>query len=186
MKSKIGDLIIQVISVMIGVFLGFAITNWSENQKETSKYNALLLNITSEIKANQVKIDQVIGYHKMLKDSTKYYLNTKEFTNFKPSFFKGVNTLSFNNSAYQTGIQTGLLNVMELEKVQAINDVYTKQRAYEEFANVLLSGLITMDFDQSEKSAQKIATFLSISMTDIVIKEEQLLQSIGHTLSIIE
>ena len=43
-----------------------------------------------------------------------------------------------------------------------------------------------MDFDESEKSAQKIATFLSISMTDIVIKEEQLLQSIDHTLSIIE
>lgn len=34
--------------------------------------------------------------------------------------------------------------------------------------------------------SRKIATYLSISMTDIVIKEEQLLQSIEKTLNLIQ
>ena len=186
MKNKTSDLIIQMISVTVGVFLGFAISNWSESRKESAKYDTLIENLTSEIKTNQAKIEQVIDYHRMVRDSTRYFLNRKEPAPWKPTFFKGVNTLSLVNSAYQTGIQTGLLNSMDLETYQAINEVYTKQRAYEEFANLLLSGLITMDFENNEASIRKIATFLSISMTDVVIKEEQLLESMGKSLELVE
>ena len=186
MKNKTSDLVIQIISVTIGVFLGFAISNWSENRKETKKYNSLIKNLASEIQSNKMKVDQVIDYHRTVRDSTLYILNHKEMNEFKPTFFKGVNTLSFDNSVYQTGIQTGLFNNLELEKSQAINELYTRQRAYEEFSNVLLSGLINLDFEQNEKSVRKIATFLSISMTDVVIKEEQLLESMEKTLELIK
>lgn len=182
MKNKTSDLLIQIFTVTLGVFLGFIVSNWSENRKEVRKYNALLNNISTEIKANQKKIEQVVDYHRMVRDSTRYYLRKNEFNTANPKFFRGVNTLTFVNSAYQTGIQTGLLNRMDLQKIQAINDVYTKQRAYEDFANLLLSGLITMDFED-EKAVRRIAAFLSISMTDIVIKEEQLLESIDNALS---
>ncbi|WP_114904720.1 hypothetical protein [Kordia sp. SMS9] len=186
MKSKTSDLLIQIISVTIGVFLGFAISNWSESRKESQKYNALIQNIASEIQSNQQKINNVLEYHKMVRDSTRYYLNQKENLQGKSTFFKGINTLSFSNSAYQTGIQTGLFNTMELEKIQAINDIYTKQRSYEDFSNIMLSGLISMDFDESDASARKIAMFLTISMSDIVIKEQQLLNSIQKALSLIK
>ncbi|MFD2565000.1 hypothetical protein [Aquimarina rubra] len=185
MKNKTSDLLIQIISVTIGVFLGFAISNWSENKKETKKFNSLIENLTSEIQSNMNKIEQVIDYHKTVRDSSRFYLSQKKLNNFKPTFFKGVNTLSFDNSVYQTAIQTGLFNKLKIEKSQAINNIYTKQRAYEEFSNLLLSGLITMDFEQNEKSYRRIATYLSISMTDIVIKETQLLENMEATLKLI-
>ena len=185
MKNKTADLVIQIISVTVGVFLGFMISNWSEGRREADKYNALIKNITAEIQDNQKKIEQVINYHRTVRDSTRFYLKQEDLKQFSPDFFKGVRTLTLVNSAYQTGIQTGLFNNMKLEKIQSINDIYTKQRAYEDFSNLLLSGLITMDFEESEKSTRKLFTFLSISMTDIVYKEEELLQSYDNSLTLI-
>jgi hypothetical protein len=182
MKNKIGALVIEVFSVMLGVFLGFAISDWSESQKEKAKFEALMTNMTSEIRANQQKIEQMIDYHRMLRDSTRYLLNQNEKKITKPTFFRGVNTLTFSDSGYQTGIQTGLFNKLNLENIQAINEVYTKQRNYEDFSTVLLSGLISLDFKEDAESIRKIARFLSISMTDIVIKEEQLLRSMETAL----
>lgn len=177
MKSKIGDLIIQIITVMIGVFLGFIVSDWSEENKEEEQAKQLLTTITSEMQSNQSRIANVIDYHKMLRDTTRYYLQQKELTEFQPRFFRGLNTLTLSNSAFETGTQTGLINNFGLEELQALNNVYTKQRAYENFTNILLTGLMNMDFTMNEASARRMLMFLSISMTDIVIKEEQLINS---------
>ncbi|MEQ3656064.1 MAG: hypothetical protein ABNH00_09400 [Dokdonia sp.] len=177
MKNKIGDLVIQIITVMIGVFLGFIVSSWSENSKEQQQANQLLATISSEVQTNQSRIVNVIDYHKMLRDTTRYYLQQRELSQFKPTFFRGLNTLTLSNSAFETGTQTGLINNIPLEQLQALNNVYTKQRAYENFTNILLTGLMSMDFNMNPESARKMLMFLSVSMTDIVIKEEQLLQS---------
>ncbi len=177
MKNKIGDLIIQIITVMIGVFLGFIVSSWSESNKEQQQANQLLATISSEIQNNQARVSRVIDYHKMLRDTARYYLQQQQLSQFKPTFFRGVNTLTLSNSAFETGTQTGLINNIELDQLQALNNVYTQQRAYENFSNILLTGVINMDFNMSQESARRMLMFLTISMTDIVIKEEQLLQS---------
>ena len=94
--------------------------------------------------------------------------------------------MSFSNSAFETGIQTGLINEVGVDKIQALNEIYTRQRAYEEFANLLLSGLITMDTNNTEETYRRIMSYLSVSMTDIVIKEQQLLKSFNNALELIE
>ena len=43
-----------------------------------------------------------------------------------------------------------------------------------------------MDFEETEKSTRKITTFLSIGMTDVVIKEQDLLKSYDTALDIIQ
>lgn len=182
MKAKTADLIIQIISVTLGVFLGVVISNWSENQKENEKRDLLIQNVISEIESNKQKINRVIDYHRIVRDSSRHFLQQKALTQLKPTFFRGVNPLTFTNSAYETGIQTGLFNNMPLEKTQAINEVYTQQRAYEDFTNLMLAGLVNLDFTENEEAVRKIASYLAISMTDIVFKEELLLDSMESTL----
>ncbi len=186
MKNKFGDLFIQIISVMIGVFLGFAVSNWAAQKKTNTQLQYLEQNIISEIKINQQKVTQVIDYHRTLRDSSRFYLQQERIDVFKPNFFRGVNTLTLSNSAFETGIQTGLINDIPLQQIQELNEVYTQQRAYEDFANLLLSGLITMDFEGDEMAMRKILLFLSVSMTDVVIKEEQLLESYKKAIQTIE
>lgn len=186
MRSRIGELAVQIVSVMIGVFLGLIVSNWSENKKERTKAKQLIENIDTEITTNKNRILQVINYHKMLRDSSQFYLERPEITIQKSGFFKGVNTLTLYNSAFDTGVQTGLINELPLDELQAINEVYTVQRSYEDFSNLLLGGMITLDFDESPKSTQRILSFLSVTMTDVVIKEEQLIESYNKALALIE
>ena len=186
MKNRTGDLLIQIISVTVGVFLGFVISSWSENKRETRKHNIILEAIEAEIQANRDKVKDVIDYHVLVRDSSRHYLTKVNSGNNDLSYFKGINTITFENSAYQTGIQSGLFGTNNLKKIQAINDIYTKQRSYEDFTILMLSGLISMDFEETEKSTRKITTFLSIGMTDVVIKEQDLLKSYDTALDIIQ
>ncbi|HEY9113353.1 MAG TPA: hypothetical protein VIN10_01555 [Bacteroidales bacterium] len=180
-KRKIGELFFQIIPVMIGVYLGFIVSNWSESKQQDSKKKLLIENIISEIKDNKNNINMVVDYHEMLRDSSRYFL--KSGKNQIPSFFRGVNTLTLTNSAFETGIQTGLLNELSIDKIQSLNRVYASQKAYNEFCNILLSGLINMDFMDNEESIQKILQFLSISMTDVAIKERHLLKEYENVIN---
>lgn len=108
----------------------------------------------------------------ILRDSSRYY-SMAELKNIEPRFFKGVRTGRLTNSAFETGIQTGLINELTFEQIQFVNYTYTLQDSYNEFATLMLTGLITIDIDESER--KKIFRFLAVSMTDIVIKESELL-----------
>ena len=174
MKKKIGELTFQIIPVMIGVYLGFIVSNWSNNKDQNSRKNMLIENISAEIKENHKNIKASVQYHQKLRDSSRYYLklNKTEI----PEFFKGLKTLTLTNSAFETGIQTGLLNELPIKKLQTLNRAYTSQGSYNEFGNILLSGLIRMDLLENKESVQKILQYLSISMADVVEKERKLLR----------
>jgi len=185
-KNKISDLVIQIISVTIGVFLGFVISDWSENRRESNKQVLLLKNIEAEINSNRRKVEKIIDYHMVVRDSSRHFLKQNDTNQTRVLFFKGINTVTFDNSAYQTGIQTGLLNTMDFDLIQSLNEIYTKQRSYEDFANLLLAGLINMDTGDDGMSPKKLANFLSTSMTDLVIKEKELSQIYDKTLFLID
>ena len=123
MKNKITDLIIQIISVMIGVYLGFVVSNWSESQKMIKKSESFLNNIVIEIKSNKKRLEGIIDYHVMLKDSSRYYLSGDETTSIEEStaFFKGLQTSTLVESAYKTGVQTGIVSELELNIIQNLN-----------------------------------------------------------------
>lgn len=174
MKKNIGQLLLQIVPVMIGVYLGFVVSNWSENRKNKSQIAVFKTNIIAELQSNKSRIEEVVSYHKMVRDSSSHYRNVSKIQSL-PRFFSGVRTLTLTNSAFETGVQTGLINGLEFDEIQSVNYVYTIQESYNDFASVLLSGLITMDIEENETGFKKFYRYLSVSMTDVVIKEEQLL-----------
>lgn len=167
MKKKIGEVILQIIPVMIGVYLGFIVSNYSESNKTKSQTELLRQNIVAEIQSNKKKITEVLEYHIMVRDSSRYYRSITEFTQM-PTFFKGTRSITLINSAFDTGIQTGLINSLEFQEIQSINNVYTMQSAYKDYNNLLLSGLITIQFQESKEIIRKFYGFLADTMTDVV------------------
>lgn len=181
MKRNITDLLIQIISVTIGVFLGFMVSNWSENSKEQRRYEALVSNIKAEITENKNRVLDVLPYHEMLRDSMGHALRSGEPITGRSPFFKGVRTTTFVNSAFETGVQTGLLNKMSLDQLQTLTDLYAQQRSYEDFTMQMMAGMLSMNWDGS--ASRQLYTFLGISMTDVVIKEGRLLESYEEALA---
>ena len=179
-KKKIIELLFQIIPVMIGVYLGLVVSNWSQNKQQKEKTASLTENIMIEVKTNRDKIANLITYHKKLRDSARHNLGTKN--NKIPSFFRGIRVATLPNSAHETGIQTGLLNEFPVEKLQILNEAYTYQDAYNKFGNILLSSIFSMDFTDEEQSTIKALQYLSIAMSDVVYKEKELLEAYDNIL----
>ncbi len=185
MKRKIGDIFIQIIPVMIGVYLGFVVSNWADARKRNNQLNVFIENLYSEMETNEQSIRSVIDYHKMVRDSGQHYSNP-EITTIKPSFFEGTRTNKLTNSAYNTGIQTGIINDLKINQIQAINQLYTLQNDYNDYGNMMLSGLLNMDLNNTPESMRKVAQFLGITMTDVVIKEQDLLDGYDSIKSVLK
>lgn len=179
-NNKIGELLFQIVPVTIGVFLGYVISNWSENEQQESKKKILVTNIINEIKTNKENVLGVIEYHEIQRDSSRYYLNSEKKT--EGSFFNGINTATLVNNAFETGIQTGLLNNLSIDRIQSFNRVYTYQKLYLEYRSIILTGLVSMDFQNDEESIYKLLNYLSLTMADVVVLERKLISEYDNIL----
>ena len=116
----------------------------------------------------------------MLRDSSRYYVNSDSSTT--APFFRGINTPSLVNSAYETGIQTGLINELSLDEIQSLNRVYRTQNSIDDFSKMMISGLINMDLKHDEESTKKLLNFLAITMEDVITFENQLIDNYNQVL----
>ena len=131
-------------------------------------------NLLSEAKVNQEQLELAFGYHKLLKDSSLYYAYSGA-TLVNHYFFNGLGGVLVMNSAYNTGIQTGTISELSLEEIQSINQLYTFQDGYNDYQKLMLSEFISMDFTEEEEDINRILRFLSLTMTDVVNMEENLI-----------
>ena len=179
MRKKIGEILLQIIPVMIGVYLGFVLSNWSETNKRKFQTELLRKNIVAEIKSNKSKISDVLDYHIMVRDSSRFIQNTDDIEmKTIPPFFKGTRTVTLVNGAFDTGIQTGLINSLKFEEIQDINNIYTMQSAYKDFNQLILSNLMMkIDVKENDNGDRKFYGFLAVTMTDIVLQEKRLIQN---------
>lgn len=175
MKKSFVDLGLQIVSVMIGVFLGVIASDYREAEQAEKNSEKLLTIIRAEIATNQNIIEQVIDYHHMLRDSASYYADNQDIPA-KPTFFKGSRMSYLSSSAYETGVQTGIINELPLNDIQMLNHVYTLQEAYNDLGKTILNGFVNQDFRDSDENRRNIATFLAITMSDVVVQEQGLLQ----------
>lgn len=176
MKRSIWQLFLQIFPVMIGVYLGFLVSDWADDKKRKEESAVLVESLLSEIDINQKQLEGVIEYHSMIRDSCRYYANVERVDE-RPRFFEGTRIQKLSNSAYNTGVQTGVINELSMDKIQAINQLYTYQKDYDDFGNIVMANLINMDFSENKADMQRIARFLALTMTDIVIKERDLITS---------
>jgi hypothetical protein len=59
----LGDAIVQVLAVALGVIIGFAVTSWSEREHQKALLHATVGNIVSELRSNQHGMQQVLASH---------------------------------------------------------------------------------------------------------------------------
>lgn len=172
-------MVLQTVPVTLGVILGVLVSNWGENRKSNEQAEIFIETVKKEVNQNQSKVEASIGYHRMIRDSCLYYLSIDSLPK-NPTFFRGTQIPSLNTSAYETGKQTGLINELDLETIQSLNKLYTYQEEHNAFSSQVTQGLLTMDFDESKQSMNKIGSYISISMSDIVIQEENLISGFNQ------
>jgi hypothetical protein len=178
MKSKFFKFFKEMIPVTVGVLLAFFISNWSENRKHKKTLGIFKKNVKIEIESNKDKISKIINYHKMLRDSSKFYnkhLDSILSLGKSPSFFRGLRTPILTKSAFSSGIQIGVLTKLNIDLIQGLNELYTSQKGFNEYSKFSLEGFINVEYSPTKLGYQKMLNYLSTITTDMFYMEKDLL-----------
>jgi len=176
MKASIWKFIKEMIPVMLGVYLGFALNNYGEERKELKQTEGFRTMLVNEIQHNKKSIANGVDYHQKLGNRFDEILESddlkKSFSTFTSS---GLRPGFVSRSAYDTGIQTGLVQNFDLQLVQSLNRLYALQAKYDNFNNEVLSSVLSRKYPETTSEIKSMLINMSMNMNDINSYEEELL-----------
>ena len=168
MKKILVSVLSQIIPIMIGVYLGFALNNFGESQKLNRKLDTYTEMLKNEISDNLDQVQGVQEYHVSLGEDFQKLLRSEDLTTaFREYTFMGLKPGFVNNSAYNTGIQTGIIQEFPLEQIQSINRLYTLQNRYTTFNDNLISTFMSQKFPETESEIRSMLISMVMNMNDI-------------------
>jgi len=174
-KKILYSIFTQMLPVMLGVYLGFALNNFGEAQKVKKQKDTFSEMLKNEIKQNQKTIKEVNEYHIQL---SKDFNEIRESDDILKSFgaynFKGLRPGSVNDSAFETGIQTGIIQEFELDLIQKLNRLYNLQKRYDTFNEGMLNSFMLQKFPETESEMRNAVIKVSMNMNDVKIFESNL------------
>lgn len=166
----------QMIPVMLGVYLGFALNNYGEQQKLNKKTESFRQMLISELELNIQGIQRVKPYHEKLKIDFQDLLEEENPMEALQQYnFMGLRPGLVNQSAFDTGIQTGIIQEFSLEEVKLINQVYTIQSDYDTFNKAMLSAFLSKGLPETNRELRNILQIMVMNMNDLHQFESKLL-----------
>ncbi len=179
--QKVGSItwkfIREMIPVMLGVYFAFVLSDYSEARKTANQFKEYKQLIKKEVSQNLDNINPTYEYHKSFKEDLIQIANHKDpYNHYLDYQMKGLRPGFVSSSAYQTGIQTGIIQEFDLDMIQQINNIYTYQSKYDDYNKSLLSGFINKELPQNSTEVKSIASNLIMSMNDIIISERNLIE----------
>jgi hypothetical protein len=169
-KKPLLSFLNQIIPVMIGVYLGFALNNFGQDQKTKNQFKAYKTILKTEVSDNLLQLAKVQQYHLDMRDSIRNLQASEsiveDYNYFMKNSFMGFRPALFNNSAYETGIQTGMIQEFKLETVQAINKTYTMQEIYFSFTQNIIQSISARKLPESEKEIRNALRVMEMNFND--------------------
>lgn len=174
-KINFRYLILQILPVMIGVYLGFWMNEKSLERKGNAEKVKLEQMLLTEIKSNQAEVLKKQEYHNMLIDSFTVLMSQSGDIEFDRvfKFFKGLNTPMIKASAFESGIQSGLLSKLGLDQMASLNELYEEQRSLNRYAESAIQALLTTG-NLEASQARNMIQRLMLNLRDIIAFEERL------------
>lgn len=175
MKKTIGEILLRVLPIMLGVYLGFALNNFGANQKlkkQAATFKAMLKN---ELQQNLESVQGVRPYHQQLVKDFAEILQAEDIEQaFNDYSLKGLKPGFVNSSAYETGIQTGIIQQFDLTLVQQLNRLYMLQKRYTNFNENMINALSSRQYPDTEHEIRGVIRTMRMNMNDVNSFEGQL------------
>lgn len=175
MKKILSNVLNQIIPIMIGVYLGFAVNNFGENRKVRQQVKTYQEMLRIELEENLQALQKVQDYHINLSQTFSNLLASDEIEkDFEASNFQGLKPGFVSSSAYQTGLQTGIIQEFDLNFVQTLNRCYTLQDKYNTFNENLLSSFQSTKYPEKADEIRSFLITMRMNMNDIKYFEQDL------------
>jgi len=152
-SQRLSNHLIEGFIIFLSVFFAFWLTEYRESQKDAAALEISLKHITSEMNYNHYRIESIYEYHtdllkeidslKKQNDSNWKQLDGSDLTN-----WKGLQTPLLRSAAYQTYLNSNIIDNVEFNLAQSITRIYYAQSIVERFDNSLIESVITTDSEE--------------------------------------
>lgn len=147
-SQRVSDHLIQGFLIFLSVFFAFWLTEYRESRKDAATLEVSIQHIASEMRHNHNRIEAIYEYHTNLlteidslrkqSDSNWIQLDGNDLKN-----WKGLQTPLLRSAAYQTYLNSNIIDNVEFELANSLTRVYYAQSITERLDNSLIESIIT-------------------------------------------
>ena len=174
-----GSAIFQALLVVLGVVLGFAVTEWQANAREQDEAQHALTGIIEEIGANRTAVVEARTYHqeKLAELIEAQKTNTRlDIRMFQRGF---VAPAQVSNAAWTSASEVGALAHLPFDEVLSLSTVYAQQSAYLQQQVTVGSVIYTEIFARGTEGMLDHAAGLRSILSTFQYREQQLEAAYG-------
>lgn len=147
-SQRVRDHLIQGLLIFLSVFFAFWLTEFRESQKESKTLEVSMQYIASEMRYNHNRVESIFEYHTNLlteidslrkqSDSNWMQLDGSDL-----STWNGLQTPLLRSTAYETYLNSNLIDNVEFELAESLTRIYYAQSITERLDNSLIESIIT-------------------------------------------
>lgn len=172
-------ILLEVVLISIGVFLGLLASNWHEEREHRALAEAALRNFASEMRTNQQAVQKERQYHQGLAGELHDFLASNEVPTeerFDQSVHStGVHPINFEHTAWDLALATGALSYLDPQLAFNVSKVYTEQSAFQTLQNSFLGSAFSPATFASD-NVKGLANAMQFYLNDVNTEEPRLLQ----------
>ena len=183
MKKAAYDILMGILPVMIGVYLGIYFNNQNEEKKQDELRNQIFESLLVENQSNLETLQESITYFTMLKDSSSYMIS-KNLPYKQFSFWKGLNPPELSNTAFQTAQVTNILPGISIDMLQALSKTYDGQNDLGDLGHAYFLS-VTDKIGSEEFSNAKFLIILENYAYDMMVAEKALAIEVENLIALL-
>ncbi len=124
-KFTFSSFLLELISIMIAIVLGFIVTEWRAAQLEKKKAKDAVYLISKEVDQNKATILAALSYYSSMLEQ----MDTLGIENIEVpgdlADWQGMNPIALQAASYKMALQAGLLSAIDFQDATAISQYYT-------------------------------------------------------------
>jgi hypothetical protein len=188
-SKSILELLIEVVLIGLGVFLGLLANQWHDDRQHRELAEATLRYFHEEIVVNKQAIERVRPYHAALSLEVERFLQAegpKTMQRFQSVVhFRGVEPVMFERTAWDLALANHSFSYLPPKLAYAISQVYTRQQAFQTLENGFLQAILApTTFGGPDMTG--LTTSMNLYLNDVNIQEPQLITLYDQLLPQIE
>ncbi|MEM6720525.1 MAG: hypothetical protein AAF611_14455 [Bacteroidota bacterium] len=129
--QQIGQLIREIIPVMIGILVALVINNWNEDRKSKKYLNQIFISIEKELNETSIDIEKSLSKQKVLVDTLQKYMTDETIPMvdiIKKA--KGLYGPTIKNYSWKAIAATNI-ELIEFEKISALSEIDQSKKSIE-------------------------------------------------------
>ena len=144
-KSSLQTALIEVVSIVVAVIMGFVVNEWRENRGNQRKARTAFERITQEAEENHAQLqDRQDYYRRMIAVIDSLAKTSRQIHSYAEiPGWSGINPPMLSASSYKTAASIGVFSYMDFQTADQISKLYMIQEDLSNLRTTTIQALVT-------------------------------------------